>query len=80
MEDPPVYSVGPMSLPLRMEAKRKKTRAGAAFLVIGLLLLSLGIFGFARGGAEMLGIWGTALGVGLSALGVFILVGASKAR
>jgi hypothetical protein len=63
-----------------MEAKKKKNRAGLAFLVIGLLLLGLGIFGFARGGAEMLGIWGTALGVGLSALGVIILVNAAKQR
>lgn len=62
-----------------MEAKRRKSRAGFAALAVGCVFLALGVYGFARGGAELLGIWGVAFGVGASALGITLLKKASKA-
>ena len=61
-----------------MEAKRRKSRAGAAAVAVGLVFLALGIYGFARGGAELLGIWGVVFGVGGLALGGSLLAKASK--
>lgn len=63
-----------------MEAKKKKRRVGIVFTVIGVLLTGVGIFGFARGGALMLGIWGLGMGLVLFALGVGLMLKAAKAR
>lgn len=65
------------SMPLRMEAKRKRTRAGTAALAVGVPILCLGIFGFARGGAELLGVWGVGVGALLIGVGAFFLKKAS---
>ncbi len=70
----------PLSLPIRMEAKRRKSRAGIAALVLGIIFLALGIYGFAIGGAELLGLWGLVFGIGASGAGITILVKASKTR
>lgn len=80
MSLPPEYQVGPLSLPLRMEAKRKRNRVGVIALVIGLGLTAVGVGAFLRGGAEVLGIWGLGFGVGLSTLGAVLIVKAAKAR
>ncbi len=75
---PAHYRTVPLSLPLRMEAKRKRTRAGIAGLVIGVPITGLGIFGFMRGGAEILGLWGVIFGPLAIFVGVFYLIKASK--
>ncbi len=67
-----------LSMPLRLEAKKKRTRLGVILLVIGLPLLALGIFGFLRGGAMMLGVWGSAFGAALLCTGAVVLKKASQ--
>lgn len=80
MGDSP-YSVGPpLSLPIRMEAKKKKRRTGIVFTVLGVVLVGVGIYGFATSGALILGIWGTAMGIILGAVGVVMLKKAAAAR
>lgn len=78
MDESQYHVGGPVSLPLRLEAKRKKTRLGILGIALGVPLLGAGVFGFARGGAEMLGIWGVGLGVILIAIGIVMLKKASK--
>ena len=80
MDEPPLSQASPLSLPLRMEAKKKRSRLGYIALAVGIPLTGLGIFGFARGGAEMLGIWGVGFGLGATALGIAILVKGAKTR
>jgi hypothetical protein len=63
-----------------MEAKRKRSRLGTVAVVLGVVLLGLGIYGFARGGAELLGIWGVGFGVGALAVGIVLLKKAAAAR
>lgn len=75
---PSQYQPATFSMPLRVETKRKRTRAGLAGLLIGLPLIGLGIFGFARGGAEMLGVWGIAVGVLATLTGVLFLKKAAR--
>lgn len=79
MGDSP-YSAGPLSLPIRMEAKKKKRRVGIVFTVIGVVLTGVGIFGFATSGALILGIWGLGMGLILGAVGITMLMKAAKAR
>lgn len=71
---------GPLSLPLRMEAKRKRSRLGAVAITLGVVLLALGIYGFARGGAELLGLWGVGFGLGATAVGIVLVRKAAAAR
>ena len=71
---------GPLSLPFRTVQKTKKKRAGMALVIVGVPLLALGIFGFARGGAEMLGVWGVVVGLGLIAAGSAVFLRASRER
>jgi len=75
MEEP-----APLSLEFRTVQKKKKVRAGVALVVVGLPLTALGVFGFARGGAEMLGVWGVGVGIAISVAGAVVLMRASKAR
>jgi hypothetical protein len=71
---------GPLSLPFRTVQKNKTKKAGTALVVAGVPILGLGIFGFVRGGAEMLGVWGVVLGLGLIGAGTAVLVRASRMR
>jgi hypothetical protein len=70
----------PLSLEFRTVQKAKKKKAGIALVVIGVPLVGLGIFGFARGGAEMLGVWGLGVGIALIAAGVVVIRAAARAR
>lgn len=78
MDDSQYNVGGPVSMPLRMEAKRKKTRLGIIAICVGVPALGAGVFGFARGGAEMLGVWGVGLGVIMIAVGIVMLKKANK--
>ena len=80
---PDIYNARPegsISMPLRMEAKKKKKRVGVVLVAVGAPILGLGIFGFIRGGAMMLGVWGTVFGIGLLATGIAVLMKAAKQR
>ena len=78
---PEYYNVRAVSLsmPLRMEAKKKRTRVGVSVLCVGVPVLGLGLYGFIRGGAMILGVWGTVFGVALIATGIAVLMKAAKA-
>lgn len=70
----------PLSLEFRTVQKNKKRRAGIAIVAIGVALTGVGVFGFARGGAEMLGVSGLGVGVALTVLGVVVLMRVAKQR
>jgi hypothetical protein len=72
--------MSPLSLPIRMEQKRRRARAGVAALVPGIVLIALSVYAFTRGGAEVLGIWAAGLGLGLSVLGVTLIQRSRNAR
>ena len=60
--------------------KAKRKRAATAILVVGVLITASGVYGFARGGAEMLGVWGLGLGGFLTVIGVALLMRVAKSR
>jgi hypothetical protein len=70
----------PLSLHLRMERKRRRTRVGTFCVVAGVALLGIGGFGLLRGGAEVLGVWGLAMGAALVATGGYTLRRAATSR
>ncbi|HEY3235085.1 MAG TPA: hypothetical protein VGJ84_10220 [Polyangiaceae bacterium] len=70
----------PLSLDLRTEKKRRRTRVGTACVAFGAGLSALGAFAFIRGGAEILGIWGLGFGAGLLVVGVVTLRKAATSR
>lgn len=67
-----------LSLPIRMEQQRRRRRAGMFATAPGLVLVALSVYAFARGGAEILGIWAAVLGVGLGALGISLMARARR--
>jgi len=76
----PHFEPAPLSLEFRTVQKKKRKRAATAILVAGVLITASGVYGFARGGAEMLGVWGLGLGGFLTVLGIMMLMRAAKAR
>jgi hypothetical protein len=63
-----------------MEAKKKRRKTGIIFTVIGVVLTGVGAFGFARGGAMMLGVWGLGMGLLMGAVGIGLIMKSSKMR
>jgi hypothetical protein len=70
----------PLSLDLRMEKKRRRTKVGIFCLVVGVVSLGIGGFGLARGGADILGVWGLVMGVALVGTGAYMLKRAATER
>ncbi len=70
----------PLSLDLRMEKKRRRTKVGIFCLVAGVALLGIGGFGLSRGGADILGVWGLVTGVALVGTGAYTLKRAATSR
>jgi drug/metabolite transporter (DMT)-like permease len=70
----------PLSLDLRMEKKRRRTKVGIACIVAGVILLAIGGFGLLRGGADILGVWGLVMGVALVGTGGYTLRRAATSR
>jgi hypothetical protein len=71
---------GPLSLPIRMEQKRKRTRTGIIALIAGVALLGGAAYNFADTGSELIAIYLTVMGVLPLVLGVTLLVRASRSR
>lgn len=70
----------PLSLDLRMEKKRRRTKVGISCVVAGVAALGVGILGLTRGGAYILGVWGLVMGVALVATGAYMLKRATTER
>ena len=71
---------GPLSLPIRMDRKRRRVRAGIAGLVAGAALLSGAGYNFTIRGSELIAIYLTVLGTGVLAVGITVLMRASRSR
>ena len=67
-----------LSLPIRMEQKRKRTRAGAAAIVGGVVLLVGAVNSFTQSGSELIGIYLTVVAIGLLSLGVSLRMKANR--
>jgi hypothetical protein len=74
------FEAAPVSLAMRQHAKKKTLSAGIIATVIGVPLIGISIFYFARGGAEMLGVVTGALGLGITAVGISQLRKAAAQR
>jgi hypothetical protein len=70
----------PLSLPIRMDRKRKRTRTGIGGVIAGTLLLGGAGYNFTISGSELIAIYLTVLGVGALGLGIGLLVRASRSR
>jgi hypothetical protein len=70
----------PLSLDLRMEKKRRRTKVGISCLIAGVIMLGVGGFGMSRGGADILGVWGLIMGVALVGTGAYTLKRAATER
>ena len=70
----------PLSLLLRQGKKAQRQKVGVTCLVIGGVLLAIGVHAFVRGGADILGMWGVAFGLGLLGVGAFTLRKAATSR
>lgn len=71
---------GPLSLPIRMDRKRRRTKAGVAGVIAGLAFLSAAGYEFTISGSETIGIYLTLMGAGLFGVGITALVRALKSR
>jgi len=63
-----------LSLPIRMEKKRKRTKAGVAAEIAGAALLGAGIYNFTKSGSELIAIYLTVMAVALLVLGLSVLL------
>jgi len=70
----------PLSLPIRMDRKRKRTRVGVGGTVIGVGFLSWAGYTFTISGSELIATYLTIVGAGALAMGITQLVRASKSR
>ncbi len=59
-----------LSLPIRMDKKRKRTRTGAMFTVIGVGLLGGAGYNFTQTGRELIAIYITVLALIVLAVGI----------
>lgn len=67
-----------LSLPIRMEKKRKRTRVGTAALVVAAPFLAGAGYNFTIRGSELIAVWLTLMGLGALAVGITSLRRASK--
>ena len=67
-----------LSLPIRMDRKRRRTRAGVAGVVAGVAFLSGAAYKFMGTGSEFIAIYLTVMGVGLLGVGITALRRAAK--
>ncbi len=70
----------PLSLPIRMEKKRKRTKVGVTATTVGLLLLGGAGYNLTHTGSEVIAVYMSILAVALLVAGVSLLVRASKDR
>ncbi|MBN1606850.1 MAG: hypothetical protein JW940_09455 [Polyangiaceae bacterium] len=79
MVDPyPTRPEPSLSLPIRMEKKRKRTKAGIAAEVVGAALLSAGIYNFTKSGSELIATYLTVMAVALLVVGLTVLLRSPK--
>ena len=71
---------GPLSLPIRMDRKRRRTKAGIAGVIAGVAFLSAAGYEFTITGSETIAIYLTLMGVGLFGVGMTTLIRAIKSR
>jgi hypothetical protein len=67
-----------LSLPIRLEKKRKRTKAGVAAEIVGAALLSAGVYNFTRSGSELIAAYLTVMAVALLVVGLAVLLRAPK--
>lgn len=74
MVDPyPTLPEPSLSLPIRMEKHRKRTRAGIAAEVVGVALLCAGIYNFTKSGSELIAAYLTVMAAGFLVVGLVVL-------
>jgi hypothetical protein len=69
-----------LSLPIRMEQKSKRTKAGTASIIAGVALSVGAAYNFSRSGSELVASYLTVLAVGFIAMGIALHIKASKMR
>lgn len=69
-----------LSMPIRMEKKRKQTRTGIVALVLGVGPLAGAAYNFQRGGAVLIAVCLSLFAAALLAVGVIKLNTASRMR
>jgi hypothetical protein len=69
-----------LSLPIRIEKQRKRTRAGVAAEVAGAILLGAGLYNFTKSGSELIAVYLTVMATGLLVLGLTVLLRAAKTQ
>ncbi len=67
-----------LSLPIRMEKKRKRTRFGTIALIAGVAMLGGTAYNLTRSGTEVIAIYLGILGIALLAIGITQFTKASK--
>lgn len=78
IESYPVHPEPSLSLPIRMEKRRKRLRLGVIALAIGTALGAAGGYGFTIRGSELIAGWLTLMALGALGLGVSSVIRASK--
>ena len=79
MVDPyPTRPEPSLSLPIRMEKKRKRTKAGVAAEIAGAAFLSAGIYNFTQSGSELIAAYLTVMAVALLVVGLTVLLRSPK--
>jgi len=67
-----------LSMPIRMEKKRKRTKTGILALSIGLVLLGAAGYCLKGTGSEVIAAYAGVFGIALSGVGISLLVKANK--
>ncbi len=67
-----------LSLPIRLDKKRKRTRTGGLAVVIGVGLLAGTVYNLTRSGTEVIAVYLAVLALPLLSIGITQLVKASK--
>ncbi len=67
-----------LSLPIRLEKKRKRTRAGTIALCAGIAMLGGTAYNLSRSGTEVIALYLGILGAALLGIGITQFVRASK--
>ena len=78
MENYNINSGPSLSLPIRMEKKRKKTQAGIGSLVVGVGAASAAVYSFMHPGSEVIGVYTSIIAVATLGLGISLLGKAAK--